>query len=94
LNWLQQFFDELVIFSDYAYDWEYFCYLVRDALSLAVPERMSWFNIAAQRKASDIEFVWTIHGRNDHHALFDARVNQFAFDLFNKQTTKIVGDVL
>ena len=82
LTWLGEFTEVLVICSDHAYDWEYFCYLVRDPQSLEIPERMSWRNLTPYLQARDVELYWSTFGRNDHHALYDARANKFAFDRF------------
>lgn len=80
--WLTQFepIGPILVSVDHPTDWELFCYLARDAETLAMP---SWIKGQSIRGAIDprqVEEYWQIHGRQAHHALHDARANRFAFE--------------
>lgn len=81
--WLAQFrpMGTILVSVDHPTDWELFCYLVRDAETLAMP---AWIRGQSIRGAIDprqVEAYWQEHGRRAHHALYDARANRFAFGI-------------
>lgn len=78
--WLADLGEPIHVCVDYSGDWELFTYLVRDPETLAVPAHITCRNINSQLSELDIERFWMENGRNDHHALYDARANKYAFE--------------
>lgn len=80
--WLAQFepVGPILVSVDHPTDWELFCYLVRDAETLAVPDWIKGQSIRCAIDPRQVEVYWQIHGRQAHHALHDARANRYAFE--------------
>jgi hypothetical protein len=78
LRWLIQFGPVEVCF-DYATNFEWFFYLVRNSETLELPGSIKWRNIRGDLAAADIEQYWRENGRQAHHALHDAKANRSAF---------------
>jgi len=77
-EWLAQF-GEVEVCYDYAADFEFFSYLVRDKETLKMPSGIVGHNIKEKIQAAEVERYWLIHGRMAHHALHDARANCYAY---------------
>jgi hypothetical protein len=79
--WLEQFrpSSPVIVSVDYPMDWELFTYLARDPESLETPSWIKGQSIRGAIAPQDIETYWSLHGRNAHHALHDARANRFAY---------------
>jgi hypothetical protein len=73
LKWLGQF-QKVEICVDYSTDWD----LLID-LCQRLPDHVTGRNIASDLDPIRIEQYWRKNGRRAHHALHDARANQFAF---------------
>jgi len=85
--WLAQFEANrpLLVSVDHPTDWELFCYLVRDAETLTMPDWIKGQSIRGAIDPRQIEAYWQIHGRQAHHALHDARANRYAFETSGRE---------
>jgi hypothetical protein len=79
-SWLDELGGAIEICVDYSGDWELFYALVEDLKTRAVPKQIICRDIWSKISDFDKERYWRDYGRNDHHALSDARANKYAFE--------------
>lgn len=76
-KWLSQF-DSIEVCVDYLPDWELFVELL-DIETYENKTGVSYCMIGAFLNPLDIEQYWRENGRQNHHALHDAKANRAAF---------------